>query len=300
MYSYTQAPLLLIIQQFNLVSLHAVNRFNIASSVPVNGEASIASLAQKSNLPEEDTRRIIRHAISNRIFIESSNGLIGHTAASKLLAQMPLLKEFINQSCDDMWRAAPFVMDAMEKWPGSEEPQHSAYNLAQQTDLGFFDHLKQSQARIENFNDSMTFFTQLPGFAIDGLLEAYDWSQQHTATVVDIGGSQGAVAKRVLEAFPDMHWTVQDLHSVVDSIENKSFAPMNLTFQAHNFFEEQPTKDADIYFLRMILHDWPDKFCVQILRSLIPALKNSARVLINDICIPSPGTLSVRDERNAR
>lgn len=41
----------------------------------------------------------------------------------------------------------------------------------------------------------------------------------------------------------------------------------------YNFFEAQPIKGACFYYLRNIMHDWPDhNKCVEILAQLIAAL----------------------------
>ena len=37
---------------------------------------------------------------------------------------------------------------------------------------------------------------------------------------------------------------------------------------------------ADIYIIKLILHDWPDNEATQLLRSLVPALKPGARVVV--------------------
>lgn len=68
-------------------------------------------------------------------------------------------------------------------------------------------------------------------------------------------------------------------------------------FKAHNFFHPQPTKDAAVYMLRMIVHDWPDAEAKTILSNIVPALESAkATLLIMDTVLPSPGTLpSVRE-----
>jgi len=57
-------------------------------------------------------------------------------------------------------------------------------------------------------------------------------------------------------------------------------------------------KGADVYFFRLIFHDWPDEQCIQILRNLVPALKSGARILICDQLIPEPGTVPTRLEKD--
>lgn len=59
-----------------------------------------------------------------------------------------------------------------------------------------------------------------------------------------------------------------------------------ISFQAHDFHTRQPVRGADIYFYRWILHNHSDKYAVNMLRQLIPALKKGAKVVINDYCLP--------------
>lgn len=68
----------------------------------------------------------------------------------------------------------------------------------------------------------------------------------------------------------------------------------------HDFLEVQPVHGADVYLLRWILHDWSDKYAIQILRNLTPALKKGARVVVNDVCLPAPGQVGPMTERYFR
>lgn len=69
----------------------------------------------------------------------------------------------------------------------------------------------------------------------------------------------------------------------------------------HDFLlEDQPVKGADVYFFRWILHNWSDKYCVKILRGLIPALKPGAKIILNDNVLPQPGVLSRWQENRLR
>ncbi|PYH83237.1 S-adenosyl-L-methionine-dependent methyltransferase [Aspergillus uvarum CBS 121591] len=71
-----------------------------------------------------------------------------------------------------------------------------------------------------------------------------------------------------------------------------------VTGMAHDFLTPQPVHGADVYLLRWILHDWSDTYAVKILRNLTPALTPGARVVVNDICIPEPGVLGPKAERD--
>lgn len=71
-------------------------------------------------------------------------------------------------------------------------------------------------------------------------------------------------------------------------------------FMTHDFLTEQPVQGADVYFFRWIFHNWSDKYCVKILKSLIPALKPGAKIVINDNVLPQPGVLSQWQEARLR
>ena len=106
-----QQPFDVSIEQFNfLVSLQAITKFGLASSFPAGkDETTFAEIAKISRLPEVHVRRILRHAMAFRIFQEPSKGVVRHTAASKALANVPLLKQYVGMVSEEMWPAATKV-----------------------------------------------------------------------------------------------------------------------------------------------------------------------------------------------
>lgn len=91
---------------------------------------------------------------------------------------------------------------------------------------------------------------------------------------------------------------MQDLHT------EGSLVPEHLkgrmSFMDHDMFTEQPIKDAEVYFWRVVLHNWSDAFVVKALRSLIPALKLGAKVVIQDHGLADPGEGRLSDESYER
>ncbi|KAI4195359.1 MAG: hypothetical protein LQ350_007228 [Teloschistes chrysophthalmus] len=69
---------------------------------------------------------------------------------------------------------------------------------------------------------------------------------------------------------------------------------------AHDFFDEQPVRYAQVYILRWILHDWSDKYASQILKALVPALRARSKVLMLEQIMPEPGAWSAYQERAYR
>ena len=76
--------------------------------------------------------------------------------------------------------------------------------------------------------------------------------------LVDVGGGLGhnlVVFKQKLHHLP-RKLIVQDLPVVIDDV--KELSP-GIEAMKHDFFKPQPVKNAKAYYLRPVLHDWPDK-----------------------------------------
>jgi 6-hydroxytryprostatin B O-methyltransferase len=71
-----------------------------------------------------------------------------------------------------------------------------------------------------------------------------------------------------------------------------------ISTQAYDFFTQQPCKSADVYLLRMIIHDWPSHMATTILKNQLDALKANprARLIIMDTVLPTPGSTSSVEE----
>lgn len=129
----------------------------------------------------------------------------------------------------------------------------------------------------------------------------YDWASLGQARVVDVGGARGHIAMELAKRFDKLQVVVQDMDKVIQGAE--AGVPPQLrgrvTFQGHDLFAPQ-TASADVFFLRWILHNWSDKHCILILRAQIPALKPGARIVIQDTCMPEPGSVALWRERELR
>ncbi|ORY09830.1 S-adenosyl-L-methionine-dependent methyltransferase [Clohesyomyces aquaticus] len=282
----------------SLVSLHAITHFNMANVVPVGSTCTIPEIAEKCNIHPNDAETIIRHGLTYRLFKQQPDGSIAHSAATRAITTAPHFQGWVTHALGTMWKTTPFIVSAMEKWPGSQEINETAFNLAHGTVEPFFKAMSQDKTRVQNFSEAMKFWmsnpTMKPEFAIDG----YAWDSHAQGTVVDVGGSHGIIALKLAERYPAMKIIVQDRPEVVASAPKT--ANNQVEFQSHDFFKEQPIKGADVYFYRYIFHSWSDKYCLAILRALVPALKDGSKVLIMDHIVPESGALSPYQERPFR
>ncbi|MFI5717940.1 methyltransferase [Nocardia sp. NPDC051750] len=107
--------------------------------------------------------------------------------------------------------------------------------------------------------------------------------------VADIGGADGTILARLLQADPTRRGILFDLPEVVQYAQKK-IAELGMADRidtvAGDFFESVP--QADVYVMAAILHDWDDAACVRILNSIKSAAAPGARVVLIEGIVP-PG-----------
>lgn len=142
----------------------------------------------------------------------------------------------------------------------------------------------------------------LPGFSVRYLVQSFPWVTGGDFVIVDVGGGLGHVSQALVDHNPTVKCIVEDSQDVVQQGQEITSARFGdrITFQAHDFFQEQPVKGADVYLLRLVLHDWSDKYSSLIIKALIPALKAGTKIVVNDRVIPGHGQASYLAEREAR
>ncbi|KAJ4402466.1 hypothetical protein N0V91_007180 [Didymella pomorum] len=281
----------------HLVSIHGLPHFKIPAALPPDGSAiSISDLATETGMHIDDTRTLVRHG-SARYLIKSLPGdQVSHSAASKAMLSMPVLTGLIECGLL-MTKSTHHIADVMERFPGTQDMSRTAYSLAYNTPLSFFEHLATQPERAQHFAAAMGLLASSPALSADFVFE-YDWTPHAHGTMVDVGGSRGHIAFTLAERFPHMHFVVQDRPEIVGSAPDEDrHRSERVKFQEHDFFTPQPVVGASVYFLRFILHDWPTEYCLRILRALIPALRKGSRVVIMDGIVPEPGVLGKLDER---
>ena len=285
-------------QHGNLVGLHGVTHFQMVNAFPIGSTATIPEIAQKSGVHPDDAKTLIDHALTFRYFERQPDGSITHSASTRAIITIPHVQAWITHALNNMWRDVPYIVPAMAKWPGSQEPYETAFNFSRRVDGPFFKEVGKNPQDVQAFMNAMRFFLDKPNMSPNFAIQGYSWEAHAEGTIVDVGGSHGLIAFKLAERYPGMTLVVQDLPEVV--AKAPSSGTRQVVFQAHNFLEEQPVKEADIYFLRYILHSWADKYCIAILRALIPALKAGSRILLMEHIVPEAGDISLFQERQIR
>lgn len=203
----------------------------------------------------------------------------------------------------ELWPTALHALDALDKWPGARDPTQTAAALRAGSEQLSFARLARDPVMMRRFAGMMRCDAAMLVQGPDALEQSPLWAEVdgRGGTFVDVGGGQGHVSVQLARGTARMRFVVQDRPEVVEGGE--AALPerwrRRVAFQPHDFFEEQPVKGADVYFLRKILHDWPDQAGIKILRNLVPALEPGAKVVVCENILPETARPAY-EEKEAR
>ncbi|KAH7325589.1 S-adenosyl-L-methionine-dependent methyltransferase [Stachybotrys elegans] len=118
----------------------------------------------------------------------------------------------------------------------------------------------------------------------------FPWQSLGNATVVDIGGGMGGFCLQLSRIYPNLNFVLQDRGPVLALSEAnlwprenpQALADGRIKFVEHDFFNANPIKEADVYWLRYVIHDWSDDYCITILKNIRVSMGPQSRILVCD------------------
>lgn len=264
---------------------HLLAKYAIPKHVPQEGSISYSELAEKSGLHEDRLRRLLAFEQTNYIFTASGPDRVSHTAVSKYLST-EIGFAGMSHMLDECYTSLSRVGDAWDKWPNSQSPLQTGYQIAYNTDKDPFTHWAESAPwRAARFGQAMQFVT---GITMESVFD-FDWASLGAATVVDVGGSNGHKSIAIARAAPQITCVVQDLEVTVKAAP--ALPPDvadRVSFEVHDMFTPQKRTQADVFFYARVFHDWPDHECRRILEQLVPSMKPGARLVFDEVVkVPS-------------
>jgi len=250
--------------------VHVIATLKIANHVAA-GSTQIDELAAASGADRDSLHRVLRHLVSKGLFEEPERGRFAlNEPARALLDDSMRLGLDLNGIGGRMAHAWGTLLSAVRT---GRSAYHEAFGR------GFWDDL-------DSHPDVAASFDALMGIAGHGipdpaiLVNPADWDS--VQTVVDVGGATGALLAEVLRAHPKVRGTLVDLPGPVSrssEVFQAAGVADRVTTVAQSFFDPLPG-GADVYVLKSVLHDWPDREATAILRRCAEAARPSGRVVV--------------------
>ncbi|OSX68054.1 hypothetical protein POSPLADRAFT_1043216 [Postia placenta MAD-698-R-SB12] len=260
----------------------------VAEADPQRG-ISVEDIGRRTGINGRKLAQLLRCLSTIHIFSEIKDGYFVNTRTSEYMVA--------NDSIQGgaVTEKLPAVLFDPVK-THSRSPRESAFQEAYGTNSTLWEYLEEP---VEQPDGTMgprpAFNTWIGGMMAAGRAESsatyvdYPWHTLGSRTVIDVGGGLGGMSLELAKRYPDLKFVVQDREAVIEKAEliwkqelPEALEAERVKFMRHDFFTQQPVKEADVFILRHILHDWPDDECVTILRHLRDAMRRDSRLLVAD------------------
>ena len=222
---------------------------------------SLDRLSDVTGASKDLIERVLRVCTQRLVFEEVSPRMYKHNAVSRTML-VPTTAALVDFCCDDGFKAGAAMIDNLQErdWQVPDTQSGSPFSRALGTSKGMFGfYSEDDRARGERFALAMAGTEMIKTLTE----EIYPFEKLPVgSTVVDVGGGIGTVSLRITEKVPHVSFVVQDQAGVIEVADVGSAidgASKRISFMAHDFFEAQPVKGAEVYLFRFILHDHPDR-----------------------------------------
>ncbi|RWA08813.1 hypothetical protein EKO27_g6294 [Xylaria grammica] len=254
---------------------------------------SIDEFAAPTKAAPAVVERIARVCVSMGMLAEQGPGLYGPNRLTRALARSEYAGSIV--FCFDCTQLSfarlPEYLRSIQ-FQNPQDPTNGPFQFANQWDGHAFDWLAARPDVFQAFHGFVytlrahrpSWFEMYP--VQERLLEGIN-AEGSASALVDVGGGTGQTLDDFRVNVPEYtgELVLQDLPKVIEVAQAQGLDP-RISLQAHDFFTPQPVKGARAYFMRSVLHDWPDDVCRKILGQLKDAMTPGySKILISDCVV---------------
>ncbi|OKL61815.1 hypothetical protein UA08_03027 [Talaromyces atroroseus] len=293
--SELEDPMETLMRLSNFVRVMSQNPFHVQlfqALADTSEFLDVNQIAKTTGMSSELLARILRYLASMNIIEENPSGQYAANKITRFFA-IPRVQGQVLHGFETNIPVARelFSFLASTNYQDITKNTHTPFQKAYNTDLHPFEWFAQNPKRFEHFHQGMA------AMASAAWIDAAEVFQRAANQVppttpstkeapffVDVGGGYGHQSVLLGKRYPNL------LHRIVFQDLPQTLKQVSVTegieAQAHDFFTPQPIKGAKFYYLRRVLHDWPDNDALKILQNLASALLPDSRILIDEIVMP--------------
>ncbi|KAG1724992.1 S-adenosyl-L-methionine-dependent methyltransferase [Suillus lakei] len=283
-----------LVFDYNWACTGVALRARIADALDQHPEGlSVDKLAEAVNLDEIKTARVLRALTLMGCFKEVKRDVFANNRLSLILKSANNTGWFARLHSRHVSKYAGVIYETMidEEFSRSQAIDKAPREFAFRKEGlkgNSWESVNSDDERRDEFHRAMLGLTEVNGAS--AVLHHYPWDD--ISSVVDIGCGVGSFSTPLAKMFPHLRITDQDLPEVIIQAKTawEENAPEVLLdgrveFMPINFLQDVPAVGKDVYYMRSIIHNWPDAEATTILRNIRQAMGPNSRVLIHDCVI---------------
>jgi 2,7-dihydroxy-5-methyl-1-naphthoate 7-O-methyltransferase len=255
--------------------IHVAVTLRIADHIAA-GKAQIDDLAAAADCDAYVLNRVLTHLVENGVFEEPIPGRFTLNDAARQLLD-PITR--LSLDLEDFGGRMAHAWSTLLPYVRTGEPAyHEIFGLPFWEDLEAHPDIR---ASFDALMGPEGHGTPNPDFQITGGWES-------VRSVVDVGGGTGAMLAEILRMQPEICGTLVDSPRTV-ALSNEIFQAAGVADRTRSigqsFFDPLPT-GADLYLLKKVINNWPDREAAAVLRRCAEAARPDGRVIILNSVVP--------------
>lgn len=275
----------LLFSQFPLAAVRIGCDLRLFDVLTKTGKpTSVDELASSTGVQPKLMARLLRYMASVRLVEEVDTKTFAANSITKTFA-IPGFAGGVYHMCDYVGPGLKALPDFLKRtgYKDPESAMDTALMAGWGSDLPLFAHFQTQPKLFEAFNAYMT----VQHMDMPIWLDAYPYQEPAKNTpsgkplFVDVGGGFGHQSIALREKVPDApgRIIVQDIPATLQH----AISHPGVEIMEQDFFQPQQVREAAIYYMRHIIHDYPDEKAIQVLRNTKDALGPHSVILIDDM-----------------
>ncbi|GAW06513.1 S-adenosyl-L-methionine-dependent methyltransferase [Lentinula edodes] len=277
-------------QNLDWVGLQVAVQAKIADALGTSPNGlHVSSLGSIVGIDPGKLSRILRMLASRHIFTEVNDNVFCNNRLSILLLSKNNISSLVHMNTTLAPKAAAAFHNniTQPETRFSNETTSSAFMQSIRSEGfkgSFYDWLQVNPAVQKEFAHAMGGLGKVMGSL--SILHHFPWAD--VSTLCDVGSGIGSFSLPLAKSFSATHITLIDLPDIIEQAKAhwaKELSPnihRTVTFIAANFFDSIPSQNQDIYYIRNIMHNWPDADASKLLCNIRSVMGLHSRILLHE------------------
>ncbi|KAJ8073210.1 hypothetical protein PM082_020079 [Marasmius tenuissimus] len=256
----------------------------------------IESIAAQASLDARKLKQVLRLLATRGCFKEVAENVFANNRLSLTLLSTNPVSVTVLLNTGESLKGVNSIPEAMgdPEYGASVAVNKTAFTYSVKGEMenaALFDWYRVHPETAQRFDKAMMGWSRVTGST--SVVNNFPWTTMPLGTTFcDVGSGVGTVPLAIAKAHPHISITLQDLPEPLEQAKllwsnelPEALDAKRVEFVPINFLQQTPVAGQDVYYMKHIIHDWPDAEAITILRNVANAMKLQSRLLIHDFVL---------------